>query len=162
MEHGEATLNLLESTQGAVSSNVMEMIASSGEGAKTHLESMLESYMQRCMSTGKRFKCDLDEMKESEEGMQKLMEDVTQGISFVPATARKPKRRSTYESDEELDVLDESFEMEVDDSSDYEPTPTPAKRKKKGTKRQQPVYSPLIGWVVILASISILFNIATC
>ena len=98
--------------------------------------------MQRCMSTGKRFKSDLDEMKESEEGMNKLMEDVTQGITFVPHTARK-KKRVDYESEEEMDVLDESFE--IDDSSDYEPTPTPAKRKRQAIKK--PVDSPLLGCV---------------
>jgi hypothetical protein len=144
MEHGEETLNLLQSTQGAVSSNLMEMLASNGnESVKTQLESTLDAYMQRCMSTEKRFKSDLYEMKESEEGMQRMMEDVTQGISFVPATARK-KKRTSYESEESFDALDESFEMEVDDSSDYEPTPKPD-RKNRVAKRQQPVDSPLFG-----------------
>ena len=134
---------MLESTQGAVSSNIMQVLASNGDkNAKSQLESTLEAYMQRCMSTGKRFKSDLDEMKESEEGMNKLMEDVTQGITFVPHTARK-KKRVDYESEEEMDVLDESFE--IDDSSDYEPTPTPAKRKRQATKK--PVDSPLLGCV---------------
>ena len=123
------------------------MISSNGdENAKAQLESMLNAYVERCMSTGKRFKCDLDEMKESEEGMHKLMEDVTQGISFVPTTVKKkPKRRTSYESDDE-DVLEESFEMEIDDSSDYEPTPTPAKKKKRATMKKQPsADSPLFG-----------------
>ena len=119
MEHGEAT----------VSSNIIQVFASNGdEHAKSQLESTLEAYMQRCMSTDKRFKSDLDEMKESEEGMHKMMEDVTQGITFVPHTARK-KKRVDYESEEEMEVLDESFE--IDDSSDYEPTPTPAKKNDR-------------------------------
>ncbi|KAL3805706.1 hypothetical protein HJC23_005950 [Cyclotella cryptica] len=148
VEHGEATLNLLESTQGAVSSNIIQMIASSDdEHMKTQLGSMLEAYMERCMSTRKAFKSDLNEMKESEEGMQKIMDDVTQGISFVPATARKLKKLANYESedDDDVEVLEESFEIEVDDSSDYEPTPTPAKRRKRVAKRPQPPDSPLFG-----------------
>jgi hypothetical protein len=123
------------------------MIASSDdERMKTQLEIMLEAYMQRCMSTRKAFKSDLNEMKESEEGMQKMMDDVTHGISFVPATAKKLKRRTNLESeDDDVEVLDESFEIEVDDSSDYEPTPTPAKRRKRVAKRPQPSDSPLFG-----------------
>lgn len=143
MEHGEATLNLLESTQGAVSSNIKEMLASSGDdNAKSQFESTLDTYMQRCMSTEKRFKSDLQEMKESESGLQKMMEGVTQGISFPPATIRKPKHRSTYDSEEEERMaLDESSEEEgeSDDGSSYEPeepTPKPAK-KKAATKRKQ-------------------------
>lgn len=136
-------MNLLESTQGAVNSHILQIIASDGDQhARIQLETKLDSYMKRCMSTGKKFKTDLDKMKESEEGMQQLMDNVAQGISFVPATSRK-KRRTTYESYEELDVLEESFEIEIDDSSDYEPTPTPAKKKKKVTKRH--IDSPLLG-----------------
>lgn len=147
MKHGETTLNLLESTQGAVSSNIMQMISSiADENAKEQFENILNSYVERCMSTGKKFKCDLDEMKESEEGMHKLMEDVTQGITFVPTTVKKkPKRQTSYESEDE-DVLEESFELEIDDSSDYEPTPTPAKKKKRATIKKQPsADSPLFG-----------------
>jgi hypothetical protein len=151
MKHGEATLNLLESTQGAVSSNIKEMLASSeNEEAKNQFESTLNTYMKHCMSTEKRFKSDLEEMTFAAEGMEKMMDDVTQGISFVPATARKPKRFASYESEEEMDILEESFEEEGDESdADYVPTPKPEKKKKtKTAKRQQAVdSSPLLGYV---------------
>lgn len=130
MEHAEVMLNHLETTQGAVASSITLKM---GPDFKSQVDDVLGSYMQSCSTAGNVLKADLHQMKESQEGMQKMIE----GITF---TSKKPKAKkavlkSLNESEEEEEVItDESFQEDIGEDSDYEPTPAKSKRRGGGKK----------------------------
>ena len=135
MEHAEATVNLLESTQGAVNSNIILKMGMSDVDPefKAQVDKMLGSYLQSCTSAGQTLKSDLHQMKESQEGMQKLIDDVAQGMAFVSKKSKAKAKKSVieYESDSEEfhEELDDSF-VDSSEDSDYQPTPKTTKRRR--------------------------------
>ena len=150
MEHAEATLNLLESTQSAVTSNIMlKMDAVMDEvdpEFKAEVENMLGSYMQSCLTAGMSLKSDLHEMKTSQEGLQKILDDMAQGIAFV---TKKPKAKKTkkqeYDDETSFDIEeDEDLFPDSGEDSDWNPTPKTSKRRrsKRLATTDLPVESP--------------------
>jgi hypothetical protein len=143
MEHAEVMLNHLETTQGAVTSSITLKM---GPDFKSQVEDVLGSYVRSCSTAGNVLKSDLHQMKESQEGMQKMIE----GIAF---TSKKPKAKkavskSSYDSEEEEEemITDESFQEDIGEDSDYEPTPAKSKRRGGGKKAAAaPPPTPLFG-----------------
>jgi len=162
MEHAEATLNLLESTQSAVSANIMMKLNTVMDEIdpefKAQIENMLNTYMQSCLTAGKALQSDLDQMKESQEGLQKMLDDVTQGIAVI---ARKPigkaKKKVEYvdESSFDYDDLEDSYAVDSGEDSDYQPTPKGKRQnqsKKRATKNrheESPLNEELFGESII-------------
>ncbi|KAL7456930.1 hypothetical protein ACHAWC_008415 [Mediolabrus comicus] len=133
MQHAEVMLNHLETTQGALKTSITLKM---GPTFKQDVDDVMGSYVQSCSMAGNVLKSDLHQMKESQEGMEKMIEDVSQCISFAskkPKKAKKVASKSTYESEEEDLETDESFQEDMAEDSDYEPTP--AKSKRRGGKK---------------------------
>ena len=133
MQHAEVMLNHLETTQGALTSSISLKM---GPTFKQDVDDVMGSYVQSCSIAGNVLKSDLHQMKESQEGMEKMIEDVSQCISFAskkPKKAKKIASKSMYESEEEDLETDESFQEDIAEDSDYEPTP--AKSKRRGGKK---------------------------
>jgi myosin heavy subunit len=142
MEHAEVMLSHLETTQGAVTSSITLKM---GPDFKSQVDNVLGSYVQSCSRAGDVLKSDLHQMKESQEGMQKIIDDVSQCIALASKKpkAKKAVAKSTYESEEEVMETDESFQEDVGEDSDYEPTP--AKSKRRGDKKAAAPPTPLFG-----------------
>ena len=133
MQHAEVMLNHLETTQGALASSITLKM---GPTFKQDVDDVMGSYVQSCSMAGNVLKSDLHQMKESQEGMEKMIEDVSQCISFAskkPKNAKKVASKSMYESEEEDLETEESFQEDIAEDSDYEPTP--AKSKRRGGKK---------------------------
>lgn len=134
MEHAEVMLNHLETTQGAVTSSITLKM---GPKFKSQVDDVLGSYVQSCSTAGNVLKSDLHEMKQSQEGMQKMMEDIALA-SKKPKAKKKAVAKSSYESEEEEEeeemITDESFQEDFGEDSDYEPTPAKSKRRGGGKK----------------------------
>ncbi len=158
MEHAEATLNLLESTQSAVSANIMMKLDTVMDEIdpefKAQIENMLNTYMQSCLIAGKALQSDLDQMKESQEGLQKMLDDVTQGIAIVAKKPKgKAKKKVEYvdESSFDYDDLEDSYAVDSGEDSDYQPTPKgkrqkqPRKRATKNQHEESPLNEELFG-----------------
>ena len=133
MEHAEVMLNHLETTQGAVTSSITLKM---GPKFKSQVDDVLGSYVQSCSTAGNVLKSDLHEMKQSQEGMQKMMEDIALA-SKKPKAKKKAVAKSSSESEEEEEeemITDESFQEDFGEDSDYEPTPAKSKRRGGGKK----------------------------
>ena len=130
MKHAEVILNHLETTQGAVTSSIALKM---GPEFKSQVDDILGSYVQSCSTAGNVLKSDLISIKESREGMEKMIEDIA-FISKMPKAKKKAVKKTVYESEEEEMITDESFQEDFGEDSDYEPTP--AKKKRGGGKKK--------------------------
>ena len=142
MEHAEVMLSHLETTQGAVTSSIALKM---GPDFRSQVDDVLGSYVQSCSTAGNVLKTDLHQMKESQEGMQKMIE----GIAFAskkPKAKKKTATKSPYESEEEEMITDESFQEDIgEEDSDYEPTPAKSKRRGGAKKAAAAAPTPLFG-----------------
>ena len=144
MEHAEVMLSHLETTQGAVTSTIALKM---GPDFRSQVDDVLGSYVQSCSAAGNVLKTDLHQMKESQEGMQKMIEDIS-FASKKPKAKKKAATKSSHDSEEEEMITDESFQEDIgEEDSDYEPTPAKSKRrggaKKAATAAAPP--TPLFG-----------------
>lgn len=138
MDHADATLNLLESTQGMVNSNIRFKLDNDGVGEelKEQVDEVLESYNESWSGVAEELKADLDDIKDSQEDLQQMLDNIAKGMSFVPKKPKSKKKSAQHDYDSEAFESEESFMDENDgEDSEYEPTPAKAKRKKMRSPR---------------------------
>lgn len=134
MEHGEATVKLLEATQDIVNSNIKLKMDNDGvveEELKAQVGGILGEYNEIWSSATEELKFDLDEIKDTQEDLQQMMDNIAKGMSIAAPKKSKGKKKASRESyDSEAFESEESF-MEDDGGEDSEYEPTPAKSKRK-------------------------------
>jgi len=134
MEHGEAAVKLLESTQEIVNSNIKLKMDNDAEGLQEQVDDILESYNESWTSTAEDLKFDLDDIKDTQEDLQQMMDNIAKGMTIAaPKKTKKKAARQSYDS--EAFESEESF-MEDDGGNDSEYEPTPAKAKRKQQEQQ--------------------------
>ena len=136
MEHAAVTLNLLESTSDAVNSKVSANNADTD--AKEEVDQVLGSYLTSWSAATDAIKSDLEDVKEAQDGLTNMLDNVANGIAF------KPKKKAKKQVEEDLGYDSEAFEseesfLEEDDGNDseYEPTPKATKAKAKGKRARE-------------------------
>ena len=136
MEHAEVTLNLLESTSDAVTSKVSANAA--GSDAKEEVDQVLGSYLTSWSAATDAIRADLQDVRDTQEGLTSMLENVASGIAF------KPKKKDRKQPEEDRGYDSEAFEseesfLEEDDGNDseYEPTPKATKAKARGKKARE-------------------------
>ncbi|KAK1733323.1 kinesin family protein [Skeletonema marinoi] len=143
MQHAEVMLSHLETTQGAVTSSIALKM---GPDFKSQVDDVLGSYVQSCSTAGNVLKTDLHQMKESQEGMQKMIEGIAFASKKPKAKKKTAMKSSSYESEEEEIITDESFQEDIgEEDSDYEPTPAKSKRRGGTKKAAAAPPTPLFG-----------------
>ncbi|KAL7541944.1 hypothetical protein ACHAXR_011379 [Thalassiosira sp. AJA248-18] len=133
MEHTETTLDLLSSTQGMVNSNLKLKMDADGteESLKEQVDVILGEYNESWSSATEELKFGLGEIKDTQEDLQQMMDDMAKGIAFVPKTKPKAKKKvAKHDYDSEAFESEESFMDDGDgEDSEYEPTPRKTKRR---------------------------------
>jgi len=136
MEHARVKLNLLESTQGTLNSNIKLKIDADGteDELKAQVDGILGTYNESWTSAAEGLNSDLDEIKKTQEGLQTMMDNMTKGMTFVPKKS-KVKNKKVAEYDSEAFESEESFVDDVEsEDSEYEPTPAKSKRKRRSPR----------------------------
>jgi len=139
MEHAETTVNLLESTQDIVNSNIklkMDNDDVAEEELKAQVDGILGTYNESWSSATEDLKFDLDEIKDTQEDLQQMMDNIAKGMSIAAPKKSKTKKKAPRNSyDSEAFESEESF-MEDDggEDSEYEPTPKKSKGKRRSPR----------------------------
>ena len=148
LDHAENTLLLLESTQDTVRSNIKLKMNSSSEGSeggdnelREHVEHVLETYNKSWTTTSSALQLDLNQIKESQEELQTMMDDIAKGMTIVVANKVKAKKKKKKKVAVQHDYDSEAFESEESfcqddggEDSEYEPTPAKTKRKRQSPR----------------------------
>ncbi|KAL7551999.1 hypothetical protein ACHAWF_015208 [Thalassiosira exigua] len=140
MEHADVTLNLLESTQGMVNSNMkLKMDAYGAEhDLKEQVDSILESYNTSWSLATGTLKSDLDDIKDTQDALHQMMEKMAKGMAFVPKKLKaKKKKKVEYDSDafeSDISVEKNGDESYVDDGNGEDSDWTPEKKKERKRK----------------------------
>ena len=143
LNHAENTLLLLESTQDTVRSNIkLKMNSSEGnEGdneLKEQVDVALETYNKSWTTTSSALQLDLNQIKESQEELQTMMDDIAKGMTTVVAKKVKAKKKKVavqHDYDSEAFESEESFcQDDGGEDSEYEPTPAKTKRKRRSPR----------------------------
>jgi len=136
MEHAQIKLNLLEATQGTLNSNIKIKMDDEGteEDLKSRVDGLLKTYNESWTSATEGLKSDIEIIKETQEGLEKMLGDMAKGMAFVPKKL-KAKKKVDYDS-EEFDSDDSFVDAGAaeDEDSEYEPTPTKVKRKRRSPR----------------------------
>lgn len=144
LDHAENTLLLLESTQDTVRSNIKLKMNSSSEGTggdnelKEQVDAALETYNKSWTTTSSALQLDLNQIKESQEELQTMMDDIAKGMTTVVAKKVKAKKKKVavqHDYDSEAFESEESFcQDDGGEDSEYEPTPAKTKRKRRSPR----------------------------
>ena len=135
MEHAQVTLNLLESTQGTLNSNIKFNMETAGteDELKRRVAIMLKPYNESWTATTSGLISELEAINETQESLQKMMDAMAKGMS-VPKKART-KKKTTVEYDSEDFESEDSFVEDGDgEDSEYEPTPDKSKRRRRSPR----------------------------
>lgn len=165
VQHSQDIASLLESTKSTVQQQMKTNIAPSkdtdmgslDESMKENIDSMLNAYFTSYNSLGEKVKADLDNIKESQEGMKRLVDGMADEIisqneaKAMLASQKKKKKKNAkkqevhYEPEEFFESEDE-MENEVEDGedSDWSPeTPMPVRKKvRKSMEEEESKKSP--------------------
>ena len=142
LDHAENTLILLKSTQDTVCSNIkLQMNSIEGSDGdnelREHVDSVLETYNKSWTTTSSALQLDLNQIKESQQELQTMMDDIAKGMTtVVPKKAKAKKKKAVqHDYDSEAFESEESFcQDDGGEDSEYEPTPAKAKRKRRSPR----------------------------
>jgi len=145
LDHAENTLLLLESTQDTVRSNIKlkmnNIEGTSGDNElKEQVDAALETYNKSWTTTSSTLQLDLNQIKESQEELQTMMNDIAKGMTTVVAKKVKAKKKKKkvavqHDYDSEAFESEESFcQDDGGEDSEYEPTPAKTKRKRRSPR----------------------------
>merc|ERR1712238_414509 len=101
---------------------------------KMQVDTIIRPYNKSWTLTTEELKADLENIHETQESLQTMMDDMAKGMSFIP---KKTKTRKTQvlEYDSEAFESEDSFVEDGDgEDSEYEPTPNKSKRKRRSPR----------------------------
>ena len=135
MEHSESMMTLLNTTKDALSQKFkdeMFLVSNTSnieQHTKTVIDKILEPYFLGCDKIGNKLHHDLQEVKDAQNGMKLLYDQLAEGVIMRPKQKKKKDRESV-----DHDLMEKLFEDDVpegydSDDSDWSPT-SPAKSKK--------------------------------
>ena len=151
MQHSEDMMSLLESTQGAVQSNVMLKVLENSEGSgvepsiQSAVDDLLRSYMAGCDKIGSSIKRELEEVRETQDGMKKMVDQVAVNLvaqNEKAATKKKKRKKLSVglnEEEEKFVFADDDVYHEDSDDSDWDPDELGPRVRKKQRKKDTKV-----------------------
>ena len=139
MDHSEAIMSLMDATKGTVERKInSELFKSIEDGIEPNIrgaiDDMLGSYISGCDKIGKAVKEELREVKERQEGMKSLFDQIAQGVVLKPTKKKKKARKRVEdEIDYEADLIfeDDAADVADSDDSDWSPTDSPTRRRRR-------------------------------
>ena len=149
MEHSQAMMDLLNSTKGSIEQSVrLNSLKSVVDPEfQSSVEEMLSSYLQGCNKVGETLQGDLQEVRQTQEGMKQMVESVASGLfadtkpssQQMKASKKNSKKRDSSDSIlQEIELMEmDDVEEDADNSDDPDWSPsnrTPGPNKRRGRR----------------------------
>jgi len=144
MDHSEAIMSLMDATKGTVEHKInSDLLKSIEDGIDPNvrevIDDMLGSYISGCDKIGNAVKEELREVKEKQEGMKSLMDQIAQGVVLKPTKMKKKARKrvvddTSYDEVKEIFTEDLSDDGADSDDSDWSPTELREARRRRSKK----------------------------
>jgi len=142
MQHSEQVMTLIESASTTVESKMTgNLLDLEGKvvnpNFKLKVEELLQPYINGCNKVGHEIKESLREVKDSHNGMKRMVDQVTDGVLMAAKKKKTKKKPATPISDE--DIFDEESEiLSEEDSadSDWNPDAFNSKSAKHNSQKK--------------------------
>ena len=145
VDHSEATVNLMMTTKETIEKKIDSELFKSIESGidpmvKNNIDKMLELYMTGCNKIGNSIKDELQEVKDVQNGVKRLYDQLAQGVCLKP---KQKKRKKRISEEYELEEPPEEESPEIFDSDDSDWSPDSPKISKKDKKKKESTSSSL-------------------